>query len=538
MRKKIKRLTGLALAVVMLFSLVPTALAAKGDPITVSVEFNGFRDENGKPGVTLLTSEEELSEKVVLDFDGLFPAVGAEFDLTEVLYTTDMKEDEIGTAVPYLMDGTQKFVLTNVVLKWGGRPPMPSLPADSETLYSSGDTWKNITFTIHEPIDKWAGQNKFALTWKLDGETKVEPRSITYSLNRGDQTHQLPEDALVYHETSRSQDNALEFNTGFDDTKVTVLTAAGTKVANGTTIEVRPDNMRDLIGRKQESDGTYTYYQLLGWMLENDASKVYSMGEQVQVNSDMSFVAQWKLVTEEELVVTDGPEVDLSTFDAEIEQHASPADSDDWTKDPRDKPLELNSDNLVFYQATLTMNRATAEMLNGENISSPDFANFSITVQMDKNLQLVDKDTVTFSFACTFLEPTGKIVVDGNLTDVTVTGSNPYTFTVPVGTITDTEGFVKNFSIPVQWKSGRYDLGTLREEISLAVACAKIPDGYSDVVATTGVITGSIDPTKSPRMNGNLSSIAAAYISSDSAWSEVFGGTLLGNVKATKYLTD
>ena len=127
----------------------------------------------------------------------------------------------------------------------------------------------------------------------------------------------------------------------------------------------------------------------------------------------------------------------------------------------------------------------TASALNGQNIQDPDFAHFNIQVKPDQNLKLFSEsgNTVTFRFTCTFLEPTGQIILsDGTAQGVTVSTSEygkTYTFTVPSSCLENADGNMRPFAIPVQWKPGSYSAPTLQEEISLEVLSGQIPDGYS-----------------------------------------------------------
>ncbi len=137
---------------------------------------------------------------------------------------------------------------------------------------------------------------------------------------------------------------------------------------------------------------------------------------------------------------------------------------------------------------------------------------------------------MSFTFTCTFLEPTGEIKIgDTSKTYDYVTEDSSYTFTVPVADLTEEDGtVVPSFTIPVQWRTGAYTAGELQEEISLEVAFAQLPAGYTGTVATTGVITGAIDHKQIASTRG----IAEMFVGGFADWKEEFGNDPLGLVWA------
>ena len=137
---------------------------------------------------------------------------------------------------------------------------------------------------------------------------------------------------------------------------------------------------------------------------------------------------------------------------------------------------------------------------------------------------------MSFTFTCTFLEPTGEIKIgDTSKTYDYVTEDSSYTFTVPVADLTEEDGtVVPSFTIPVQWRTGAYTAGELQEEISLEVAFAQLPAGYTGTVATTGVITGAIDY----KQIASTRAIAEMLVGGFADWKEEFGNDPLGLIRA------
>lgn len=446
--------------------------------------------------------------------------------------SSDMSQEEINSTVTPYITATDEN--NNVLAKW----------ECIGVSYSGGSGTVSCGTTITLPGDP-TNLNETSVniyySWKLVGNT------VSYDLG------ELPEGAVVYRNTTEGINREIVTVNFYDDgsqiTQADLTEAAVTKPV-GASFTVCPDiggrDLLDLIARVPEEDESYTYYEFLGWKLGDDATnKIYALTDSVTMgNQDMKFTAQWRLVSDEEMNVQfaegEAPQVKLSLADAKIEQHAS--GSTHWTTNGATNPLILESDGTVYYRSTLTMNFFTSFALGGQNIQDPDFAHFNIHVQPDQNLKLFSEpsSTVTFQFTCTFLKPTGEIIVNDNEeihVDV-VEDDDTYTFTVPSSKLKNTNGNMLPFTIKVQWKPGTYSSDKLSEEICLEVLTGQIPDGYKGVVATTGVITGEIDPSKCDRMERNLDSLAASYVSGNDDWYNAFGQgkTILDALKASTYL--
>ena len=451
--------------------------------------------------------------------------------IAPIPWTTDMKEED-DPQEPYLCAYDEEG---NLLAKW---------ICTSGFFYTGGvrtDFKLGEEITVPgDPTDYLDNKVYLYYNWELEGYT------VSYDLNRGEAEGCLPESAVVLKGEMEDGIMTVDFYNDGDKMTQQKLDTATMLKPDGATFVTSPKfndapSPQDMIAWVDGADGSRTYYEFLGWKLKGDPSgHVYKLSDTATVDgSDMKLMAAWREVAPAELVVTDGPQVELSVLDARIEQHSSANTT--WTANSESAPLVVEKDGKVFYRATLTMNSATAMLLENQNIPSEDFANFDIRVKIDENLQMVEEDTVTFSFTCTFLKPTGDVVLaDGSPAEsVTMTeNGNTYTFTVLKAELADEEGGFQEFSIPVKWKPGRYAQNVLQQKISLEVMCGQIPEGYGETVATTGVITGAIDPSECDRMERNLSSLAALYIYMYPEWREAFNGcqTMLDIIKATKYL--
>ena len=493
------------------------------EEVTSKISFPDYPEaEPGTSGGVILKGLEKQSEFVI-----------------QSPVSSDMTEEEIASDIqPYV---TATDAEGNVLAKWvctGAKY------RDNSNRYQTVSLGTTITLP-GDPTNLTQNQVSILYNWELVGHM------VSYDLG----LDELPDGTKIYRNTMEGSSREVvmvNFSGGATVDQENLDRAAVTK-SEGATFTVSPDigyaDLRDFVGYYVSEDGTETYYEFLGWKLEGDeAGTLYEKlsGTATMGTENMEFVAQWREVPTEELDVEfeegEAPQYELSIADAKIEQHAS--GSTRWTSDTATRPLTLESDGTVYYRATLTMNWLTAYALNEQNIQDPDFAHFNIQVKPDQNLKLFSEsgNTVTFRFTCTFLEPTGQIILsDETAQGVTVSTSEDgktYTFTVPSSCLEDADGNMRPFAIPVQWKPGSYSAPTLQEEISLEVLSGQIPDGYSQTVATTGVITGEIDPDKCARMKNNMSSLAALAVAGNDDWYHAFGQgqTILDSIRATRYL--
>lgn len=250
-----------------------------------------------------------------------------------------------------------------------------------------------------------------------------------------------------------------------------------------------------------ESSEKPEYYELEGWKLKS-TGEVYDVGAIMTMGEEsLSFTAVWSKepinlnVTDEDLQKSPGlplAEVYKDTgTDAKITQKSADGK---WTTEP----LQLGEDRTISYQATMKMNPLVAQVLANQAIQDPEFANFDITVQFDKNLilQANDGENITFKFTCTFLKPTGEIKIGNGqytVTDPKET-EDSYTFTVPASILNGED----SFTIPVKWRptDKGYTAQQLQKEIQLETMNAVMAPKAETVVAH-GNITGQIDFTKS-----------------------------------------
>ena len=384
----------------------------------------------------------------------------------------------------------------------------------------------NIGDTITVPGTNLGGTQNTTLSityqWSLVGHT------VSYDLNISDgettADNQLPKGASVWYTQYSAEDGFVSFtgNNTFDSQYFKTLT-----VSEGASFTVAPQYTKQnnnafygYIAGFQNEDGTCTYYRLLGW---SDGTETYEQGSTATMGSeDMALKAQWEAIDPSEYAVNSEdenfPTLTLATNanTALVTQHKT--GSTIWTADQEDKPLVLDNDLQVYYQATLQMTYEIAYMLKGQAIVKENFANFDIHVDLDDTLELVDTDGdgyIEFSFTSTFLRPVtnseNKALIkdkDGNELDYyevtetssskTVSGSlvfpgnetyNVYTYTFKV----DKASLENKFIIPMEWRPTETGYGgkALQNEMKLEVAVAQMTD-TTKVVATGGEITGEI----------------------------------------------
>lgn len=267
-----------------------------------------------------------------------------------------------------------------------------------------------------------------------------------------------------------------------------------------------------------------SYYAFLGWTTgEEENPKIYSYGDKIQANDSesMTLYGVWEEIdldaVEETLEKEGAPEIILATNNnsATVQQSLS-ENGTEWTSSFLQ--LEEEADD-VYYRATMKMDEKVAALLANRTINNSEFAHFDIAVDLDENLKLKttgsgESETVSFTFTCAFLKPENKIVVtkpydssEGgtkteNVTTVNVTSTSSenttaHTITLNVSDITDDDGHVYPFTIPVNWyvkdsSNTSYTANQLLSEIKLEVVAA-VADKTVNKVISGGNITGQIN---------------------------------------------
>lgn len=560
-----RRLLSILLVAALAFSMVPTALAADFN-VTVS---NGFIDETNYEPEYLVTSREEMAQQVHIS--GWPPENVAIDETYDVTIQADFYTED---GVPCVMDGSQKFVLESVTLRYGRNKstqdtdPVKDEVWNVQTGGSSGDdSGITVQVTTHEPSGtmsnyqnqyKRLNQNRLDLTWRLDPATKATPVTVKYDFY-------LPEGAHAYRVGRVGDVSSVPYAYFGEDyingDKLDGLKNTGIIVLKGAEIPCYPEGTLNgdvgLIGGVPDLDKNSsgniikTYYSFDGWTIRDGNGTVYTEGTMPEAEDGITLVAQWTKITDEMLdaqldknqkaVEVPFADPQKTGTDAMISQHSSA--SKKWsTEDSRDNALKLADDREVYYKATLSMNPLIAEVKVGDNlfyrnilanrkITDPTFASFDIKVQLDEQLEPVADNTeyVTFKFTCTFLQPAGtadsgkNVAVIKDQSGETIYAGlynidgDSYVYTVPASILKSNP----TFSIPMEWKptTTGYSAAELTKEISLEVAATRVAGEKEAWVDTTGVITGSIDLSKAGVQETDVVSYLIAF---DKTWKDAF----------------
>ena len=296
------------------------------------------------------------------------------------------------------------------------------------------------------------------------------------------------------------------------------------------------------------------YYAFDGWELEK-TGEIYDSREQIKVVKEMAdedksitITGKWKQI-EPYTKTQDAPQLDLLLAEdnngAKIEQWTSTVDAHTTEN------VTLDENDTIYYEATVKMNDAVARQLESKIMWDENFAQFDITVNIDSNLVLADqaKDEngkVSFTFICPFLKPTGTIVVDGQEVEAPYTTDEfDHKITVAATAITNEDGTIKSFTIPVKWiTGGNHSYQTLKEDIKLSNIALKLKTDAEGKVAdknftikTTGDVSGMINfACTNPRVKFQA---ASNMLNESKEWEDYFGGNgsdPTAVVHATQYI--
>ena len=529
MKSKWKRFLGGLLTATLLITIFPTAAFANSKQTEYPVELvSNITDIAGNAPAQLLLPEglkyvdsegSEISSLVLNASDISEGAI-----TIPKIQTTAMEEEVKPQEIPYgyvTIDGVQYTaecttydveVLRDVSVNNHPLPAAPTVWSETgisitQESFNNADAIQILT-QEKEPSDvlppnispdnvEWGDtQLRIRYNWTLRAYT------AQYDL-WGD----LRENAIIYAaKTVGDIENSVYIDYTAKITKDTSNIKCS--IPDGKTMVVAPIfqvgntyHVADLIAYDETSD---QYYELLGWKFKDSADNtIYKWGEEIPLDKnqkDLEFTAVWnnEPIDIELDTSIERPEIPLANqygdteTDAKITQKGSDGN---WTT----AQLQLGEDRTISYKATLEMSYLVAQVLANQAIKDPNFANFDITVQFDKNLvlQANNDEDVTFNFKCTFLKPTGQIIVnDGtgtNTYSVKVKEedqASTYTFTIPASYLNGKQ----SFTIPVQWlpTDTGYDADELQEEIQLETMNAVMAEG-AEVVKATGAITGNID---------------------------------------------
>ena len=565
MKKIWKRLCAGLLSFVLLFTLVP--VSAFAEPKEVTIYFGLWDNYNG---------DDRLDNGYLFDHpdivtapDTLLPVTATEGNTITLpkAVTTDMTEEEAAdtTTQPYFYVKNSagqiiaRMVCDEILL-------LANTQGQEDTVITA-DTQQPYQYEVPAGWDPDNIGLMIIYSWHRD--TDAVYHSVDYEYNIGSADGQLPSDANIYIAGQYPTSEVFPYY-GYGSLNDTP--APSSTVAEDADYQVGPEitnsnyGFAGLFARSGSETEGYTYYPFLGWKIEgSEDDRLYQIGDTVTMgDADVTYVAQWgEGISENDPYFTDfskikNLEMPLTVrysdpdypggTDAQITQRSTSTSSFNRVNDTRDDPLLLNKDRTVSYRATMNMSRIVAEeCLGNQKVTDPDFANFTIHVQIGDNLSVLDEDgTVTFSFTCTFLKPTGEVKFVnadgssvGSYTANLTQADDTYTFTVPAS-----EFKSNSFEVPVKWIPGSHNAEELRQEIALEVISAQIDSDYTGVVETSGYITGAIDFSKSPANNNSLLNRVTAHLLTTQEWKTALDENgdgsidVLESIRANEYLSN
>lgn len=395
MKTKWKRIWSGFLAVMLLLSLMPTALATGDDTEDTKKTLNishRFQVENTQYSVDKLDIYWETTDPTDPNTETMTVSVSSDGNMTLMKPTQEILE---------YTDNTK----STVAAKW----TISTYSTDWRTYQNFSED--SITLSYQDCVGD-DGSAWILYVWTRE---EVTPHSVTYNLNiaESDSTitnGQLPSDFSVYPVVTYGFDSDSMTQTGAAFSYFT-YTVTNESLNNGpawfknTTNSFVEDqkfkvgygykhsyDVVDFIGRKDTGTTTdygtkaYSYYELTGWIINGDDSgKLYQMGDSATMgNQDITFIAQWKEIdantlapdtTNTALQVPFAKKYSNGT-DAQITQKASNGNTWSWSEDTAEKALQLGSDRQVSYRATLIMNSLiagvnTQNVLANRNITDP-----------------------------------------------------------------------------------------------------------------------------------------------------------------------
>jgi uncharacterized repeat protein (TIGR02543 family) len=305
---------------------------------------------------------------------------------------------------------------------------------------------------------------------------------------------------------------------------------------NGPTFSGYP--IDDFIARKDNGNGTYTYYQLTGWKV-GETETVLKQGAMATASTDMTLTAQWKplTLTESDSVLDPLLLVKNNETDTDVTVSQKVTGSADWSTEQ----VTIGTDGLINYQVSMTPNTNiyTSEAYTRyfKTVNNPEFAAVNVTVTLGSGLEPVADDegftTIKLSTSALGVASDAKVKADGVAVDTVVTTETAgYTVKAKLGNATI-------IIIPLQWYRSTHLGYVTKLEIP-----AKAKTGATTGFTLSASVEGSIDLSKAhtgDALSETKADLSAdqliRYVLADDTWSAKYTGVdIVDTLQAAKDL--